>query len=282
MTQNISATPFPVAGQPQSPQAPSGIFGSRSFIIAFITVLVAAVGLNFSVSYLQLHFKKAAVPLRGNFKKDIPVRVGQWVQVAREDTLDPDVQTALATDEFLFCTYLNARALNTTVDDLTTKFAGKSIKEQKALVDKYRMQNATAVVSITFTYYTGKADTVAHIPERCYVGGGFDPVNPQTEQWGLNRSLDVRYITFESQSSQAPPFNVAYFFHVNGRYTSDNFEVRRQLQNLFNRYGYYAKVETLCITSDRLAAANSMQSLLAQLLPHVEKVLPNWSDYQSK
>jgi hypothetical protein len=106
-------------------------------------------------------------------------------------------------------------------------------------------------------------------------------VNPRNETWGLGRDLEVRYISFESQTTaNAPPCNVAYFFHVNGKYTSDSFAVRAELQNLRNRYGYYAKVETMCVHPDREVAARAMRDFLAEVLPKVESVLPDWSQYK--
>jgi hypothetical protein len=257
-------------------------FGSRGFVAAFLGLLVAAAGLNFAASYLQLHFRKEPVPLRGTFKETIPLVVGDWVQVIREEKLDADLQAALATDQYLFATYVNARALGQTPERLRREFADKSPLDQQQLLSTYRQRYAAAVLATAFTYYTGKADTVAHIPERCYVGDGFDPVNPRREAWGLDRDLSVRFITFENQrDARLPPYNVAYFFSVNGRYTDDSLAVRAELQNLFHRYGYYAKVELLCVANDREAAATAMRDFLGAVLSHVEAALPDWSQYSS-
>ena len=286
MTQGINPGAPAISGDSMpsvSPREPGRLFASRGFLMASIVLLLAAVGLNTSISYLQLHFKKAPVPMRGTFVEKIPEILGKWVQVAREDTLEADMLSALATDQYLFCSYLNSSKLGKTPEAIRKEFAGKSMKEQKALLTRYRQQEASAVLTVGLTYYTGKADTVAHIPERCYIGDGFDPRELKTEKWGLGRDLDVRYITFESQTTaNAPPCNVAYFFHVNGKYTCDSLEVRAELQNLRNRYGYYAKVETMCVHPDREVAARAIQDFLAQVLPKVEAVLPIWSEYRSR
>src|SRR5207302_10105380 len=133
-------------------------------------------------------------------------------------------------------------------------------------------------------YYTGKADTVAHIPERCYTADGYEPTDAKDEKWDLRSKhtpdgkLDVRYISFEDQAgTQRVQKNVAYLFHVNGRYTSDPKEVRLALQNLLRKYGYYAKVEVMIQEKDRDEAGDAMKSFLALALPEVEKCLPDWS-----
>jgi hypothetical protein len=266
------------------PPRPS-LFASRGFVAAFVVLLVAAGGLNFAASYLQLHFRKEPVPMRVSFTTEgaLPVRLGNWVQVLREETLSPDLLAALATDQYFFGTYLDAGKLGQTPEQLRQEFADKSPADQKGLVGQYRQRNPHAVLEVACTYYTGKADTVAHIPERCYVGDGFDPVNPEKVRWGLDRDLYARYISFENKRNvRAPLYNVAYFFYVNGGLTDDSFTVRTQLQDLFNRYGYYAKVELLCVSPDREQAALAMQDFLGQALPKIEADLPDWSQWSGR
>ena len=40
-----------------------------------------------------------------------------------------------------------------------------------------------ALVNFAVTYYTGLVDTVAHIPDRCYVADGFEPTSYTKENW---------------------------------------------------------------------------------------------------
>src|SRR5258706_3060359 len=85
-------------------------FRHSGFLIAAAVLLAAAIGLNGSVQFLQLHFKKEPGPLRIAFTdpKAMPVVLGPWVQVARQVTLDADMLASLATNEFLFCYYVNS------------------------------------------------------------------------------------------------------------------------------------------------------------------------------
>ena len=39
---------------------------------------------------------------------------------------------------------------------------------------RIRPKNPKAVVNLGLTYYTGLVDTVAHIPDRCYIADGYE------------------------------------------------------------------------------------------------------------
>jgi hypothetical protein len=285
MSHEITDNPITPAPAPAPAMDKLRPFRHTTFLIAAAVLLAAAIGLNGSVQFLQLHFKKESVPLRVSFTdpKAMPLVIGPWVQVAREDTLDADMLASLATNEFLFCYYVNSTALGLTPHDVQKMMEGKNVQEQKIILGQLQRRKPTAVLQFTLAYYTGKADTVAHIPERCYVGDGFDPINPATEKWQVgDRNLEVRHITFENQTGQRGLYNVAYFFHTNGHFESDSLRVRATLQNLFARYGYYSKAELMCISSDRNASQQAMADFLNKALPPFEAALPDWSKYQGK
>jgi hypothetical protein len=101
--------------------------------------------------------------------------------------------------------------------------------------------------------------------------------------WDAGEPVEVRYITFESQTARSTsPSNVAYCFHVNGRFTPDSLAVRRSLQNLFARYGYYAKIELRSDSSSRDESARTMEKFLKLALPKIESALPDWSQYEGR
>ena len=282
---SLDITDAPVTPSPAAATDRLRPFRNTAFLIAAAVLLAAAIGLNGAIAKLQLHFKKEAVPLRTSFTdaKAMPLVLGPWVQVAREDTLDSDMLTSLATNEFLFCSYVNSAALGLSTHDVQKLMEGKNVMEQKVMLQQLQRRKPTAVLQFTLAYYTGKADTVAHIPERCYVGDGFDPINPATENWQIGeRTLEVRYITFENQTGARVPCNVAYFFNTNGHFESDSLKVRATLQNLFARYGYYSKAELMCVSNDRTASQQAMADFLARALPPFEAALPDWSKYQGK
>ena len=254
-----------------------------SFIVAFIVLLLAAVGLNAATQFMKIHFKKLPVPLARPLDT-IPAMIGTWICISK-DQLSDDVQQELATDKYVMRYYINTAVIQK--EDVAS-FERKNNREAMELLahlrTKYRGKLDRAIISFAVTYYTGKADTVAHIPERCYTADGFEPTDIKTERWDLrdkqspDGNLDVRYISFEDQAgTQRVSRNVAYFFHANGAYTSDPTVVRIALQNLFRKYGYYAKIELMVQDKDREASAEAMRSFLVYALPEIEKCFPDIS-----
>jgi uncharacterized protein YsxB (DUF464 family) len=72
---------------------------------------------------------------------------------------------------------------------------------------------------------------------------------------------------------------VAYFFQVNGVYVSNPEAVRLRMQNLFQKYGYYLKVELMTMDQDHERSANTMTDFLNVSLAEVEKSYPDWNKY---
>jgi hypothetical protein len=179
-------------------------------------------------------------------------------------------------------------------------FQDKSADDLRQLTARIESQDPTAVVRLAVTYYTGLVDTVAHIPDRCYVADGYEVTDYKTPTWnvgsgatgGGDGKLEVRYIHFEDATPDraAVTRNVAYFFHCNGAFESDPLRgVRFRLQSLTERKAYYAKVELMTVSPARRGAgaeeakaqdwdqsAATMTDFLTVALPEVMKCLPDW------
>jgi hypothetical protein len=261
-----------------------GLFRQRAFVVVVGVLLVAALGLNASVQFLQLHFKKQAVPLRQPLKVGLPEVMGTWVQLARDEHLNADMVDALGTKEYLFCHYVNAALLGKSPEALHREFAALSLADQKRQAMEILRDVPSSILSVGVTYYTGSADTVAHIPERCYLADGYALKEQGDPVWPIDgRSIEARYLSFENTDRHdAPDCHVAYLFHVNGGYESKPLKVRLALQNLFSRYGYYAKVELRTDLIDRGRSEMVMRDFLTAALPHVEGALPDWSEYRDR
>jgi hypothetical protein len=69
---------------------------------------------------------------------------------------------------------------------------------------------------------------------------------------------------------------VAYVFHANGHYESDPLGVRQTLEDLTERYGYYAKIELMTLGEDTDVASAAMTDFLTAARPEIEQCFPNW------
>jgi hypothetical protein len=272
------------------------LIGQPDFVLAFIILGVSALGLNFCTDYLKLHYRKQAVALRVSAldaADGLPRTMGKWVQVSRDEPLASDVEHILGTSKYVMRTYVNS-------DEVGLEKARELIDLSKLDRDKelgtIQLEHPAAIVRAAVTYYTGLVDTVAHIPDRCFLADGFEVTKYDTRHAralgayadGTPRVLDYRLINFEDGSGRGRTSqNVAYLFHVNGHYESDPLGVRRRLQNLFEPYGYYAKVELMGTGAIPNAgempeqawqkSTAAMEDMLSSLLPEVERCLPDWA-----
>lgn len=298
-------TATPPASVPASPvrEALVSLFKTPAFLVTFLILLVGAVTLNAATSALRLHFRKQAVPLAKDIKT-LPKQMGPWVQVSLDMPLSPDIQEVLGTDKYIFRDYVDSRVVP---PDMVRQFEGKDPEERRRLLGRVQGQWPHAVLILSVTYYTGMVDTVAHIPDRCFVADGYRPTVYQTPRWKIptcpvdadgwtldkdgrrpqdagntgvyeDAGLPVRFINFEDQDTRMQKLarNVTYFFQVNGRWESDPIGVRSKLQNLFERHGYYAKVELMTMLADTNRSAAVKQDFLSSALPELEKCLPDW------
>ena len=155
------------------------------------------------------------------------------------------------------------------------------------MLGQIRRAHPKAVVNVAVTYYTGMVDTVAHVPDRCYVASGYEPRpgENQNARWAIRgesaEPVEVRYINFDDQAGGSNVTrSVAYFFHVNGHYESSPIGVRTSLANLLQKHGYYAKVETMTLIRSAEDSAAVMTDFLSHAVPEIEKMLPDWDAVQ--
>ena len=279
------------------------VMRQRAFLGAVALLGVAAVGLNAATQAMKVHFRKQSlelsVPRLDDAKQGIPEKVGKWVQVSIDEPLNHTTQEVLGTGEFVFRDYVDSTAISP--EDLEW-FKDKSGQERARKVAMIQEQQPDAVVRLAITYYTGGVDTVPHVPEKCYVADGFNAAGG-TETLdqtlgeyadGSPRKLSYRFIQFEDTTGLSRvDRNVAYTFHVNGRYESSNLGVRKELANLFQRYGYFAKVELMATgpaaaeglppaereahrQQNRATSVAAFNDILTAILPELERCLPDW------
>jgi hypothetical protein len=259
-------------------------------MVAMLTVcgllLAAAVGLNASVMALKLSFRKEAVPLRQPLTR-LPAEVGPWVQVTLDERFPEEIEDELATTEYIRRVYVDTRKADPAVLERWNAAEAKTEELRDELHRSVSGRDPLAAVVLHVAYYTGAVDTVPHIPDRCMVAGGFDPVGKQEVSLDLgDREMRTSFVQFEERSQGTPvTLSVAYFFQVNGDYEYDAITgVRKRLQDLREKHAYFAKIELMTQGRGRDAAASqaAMAEFLSHALPEIEKMLPDWEAVRSQ
>ena len=282
-TTTTSATPGPLPAM----ESVKRVFAQPAFLAAFVVLFVAAMSLNAATQFMKLYFKKDPVQLDRQLET-IPAALGPWVQVSVDQTLSHEMLDVLGTKQYVFRDYVDSRVVPA---DTIAAFKDKTDHERGYLLARVQRENPAAVVRVGVTYYTGMVDTVAHIPDRCYVADGFVPDVKETPTWEL-RDKDgqtfrtaVTSIHFEDSTPQRGSVtrNVVYFFHCNGGFEHDAISgVRMRLQNLFERSAYYAKVEVMTEMSNRERSDATIRDFLCNLIPEVQRCLPDWEQVKAR
>ena len=269
------------------------IFSKPDFVAGALVLGVAALGMNFAVDRLKLHFRKQPVLLRCSSldaADGIPSTLGKWILVSTDKPLDSDTQHELGTDKYIQRRYINSDIISA---ETIRRLSGSTGDERDKGALEIMSQHPEAVIDVGIFYYSGFVDTVAHIPERCYIADGFEVKNSEIKQDqlvgtlpdGSPRKISLSFLSFEDSSGRnRMPTNVAYFFHVNGHYESSSLGVRGNMLDLTEKYGYYAKVEVKMLgnradgssAQSQQQALGAMENFLGALLPEVERVLPDW------
>lgn len=257
-------------------------FRNRGFVIVLTIMFVAALGLNTAVRAMNLHFRKEPVTLRHELDQ-LPSRLGPWLKVT-DTRLGAEIEHTLGTKNYISRVYLDTRRLKP--DTLAKIEAMPPAEREQRAGDVAMRDDPAAMIYLHCAYYTGMVDTVAHVPERCMVGGGFNPENPGVitlpafkDVPDRSPGLNLKYTEYRNRARPGEPKrNVAYFFQVNGKYEHDSISgVRLRLQNIFEKYGYYAKVELATFLGDDTKAAQAtMTDFLTFAMPEIERCLPDW------
>jgi hypothetical protein len=207
------------------------------------------------------------------------------VQVSKDQPLEHDFQEVLGTDQFIFRDYVDDRIVSKAQ---LAAFEDKTWGERRQLLAQIQMEHPEAVVNLGVTYYTGLVDTVAHIPDRCYIADGFEPTSYEYMWWPIlqdvpgaaSKTVKLRFISFEDQVGRTRlKKSVSYFFNVDGHFEDDPLGVRRSLQSLVQRYGYYMKIETMTLIQDQTRSAAVQTDFLTSVMPEIQKCLPDWERY---
>ncbi|MCB9838280.1 MAG: exosortase-associated EpsI family protein [Phycisphaeraceae bacterium] len=301
----IVAEPRPGPDKPKQPAAASGrrafpVIVPRklapAYIVGITMLLTSALALGTIINALGLQLRKLPIePATGLRFHSMPIEFPHWSRYGQEQPpLSKEVLETLGTSNYLSRHYVNTDT-------------AEGVKRN--------------IVELHCAYYTGSVDTVPHVPERCFVGGGMsitggpwvldvpidtsafvndsdlDPemhgrvmlaqTSPDSsrpnQRVHLPRDLDKLKIRItEYGSPDGQRMFAGYFFIANGGTVPNAEGVRLLAFDLRDTYSYYAKVQFSSATVESAPElADIAGSMLTEMFPEIMLRLPDWVDVRS-
>lgn len=286
------AAALPIAGQSRDGWS---LLRTPAFIAAMFVMTLSGASMTAGIRYAGIHLKKLAIyPPENRQVASISVETPTWKQIGADKLESAEVLETLGTSNYVSRTF---------------------IKKSSEKNDK------PVVLDFHAAYYTGMVDTVPHVPERCFVGGGMQignatktiPLNLDASAWtplsvehaserGLFRQRVPNYAREGVGTSVVLPREpgkiqlritefanktgkkifAGYFFVANGGHVSSAEEVRLLAFDLRSDYAYYLKVQ---FTSSTVSSAEELaaeaSSLLGELLPEIMRCVPDWVEVEA-
>jgi len=281
-----SVKPLP-ASRPDIP-SPAATLGSASFLVVLLTMVASSVAIPLGIRAIGAVLEKESIyPADGRLLSQVqPAATPGWQVDGKDIKESAETEAVLGTSNYLTRNY---------------KRTGKVGLEYLAL---------------HAAYYTGRIDTVPHVPERCLVGGGWgivdgpftlavpldltrlspNPVDPESKQMGYLRSRlsdtsdhPGQYVNMpkglDALKMQVTKFAApngstmyaGYFFVANGSVATTANDVRLKAFDLSSKYAYYMKVQISSLTAtSESEMVEQAADLLDEVLPELMRCTPDW------
>lgn len=138
-----------------------------AFFVAVTILLTGAAGFSTLIDAYGIRLTKEAIyPESGRLVTSLPSETESWIQAGSDDLMSEEVLDELGTKNTVSRFY---------------------IQKPEAMAEG---QTRPHVINLHVAYYTGMIDTVPHVPERCFVGGGMG-------KSGVSEVLDLPLDTTE-------------------------------------------------------------------------------------
>ena len=151
----------------------------RAQAAAFVTVLAvlvaSAVGMGAAIKAFKIHLQKRPIYApQGRVVASIPRETASWAALGPDQIESVEVVEVLRTENYLNRNYARKGAVK---------------------------GETPTVIDLHLAYYTGMIDTVPHVPERCFVGGGLQrtslaqilPLELGSAQWSPDPSVPEEF-----------------------------------------------------------------------------------------
>lgn len=266
-----------------------------AFLAPVMVLAIAATGFGAGIRLTGIYLQKLPIYAPDNRAvRSIPRITKSWEQVGEDKVEKPDMLKVLGTENYVTRTFRERNPAN---------------PAKRAYIDLH------------IAYYTGMIDTVPHVPERCFVGGGLDmifastvyPVPLDASDWqedsDVPPGLKGRIFTVNARgedgnrlkrvrlprdpatigmnisryrASATLELTAGYFFIANGGVVPRAEQVRLLAFNLEDDYAYYMKVQ---MSSQQVADGKELAELsgrfLDEMLPHIMMCVPDWVDVEA-
>jgi Protein of unknown function (DUF3485) len=147
----------------------------RVTIFACFIMIVVSAGIGAYMTFYDVHLQKIPIyPENNRQVGSIPSTTTGWKRIGSDQIMGAEIVDTLGTENYLSRNYYKTR----------DEDPGNPI-----------------VVELHTAYYTGMIDTVPHVPERCFVGGGLQQSETSrvmdlpmdTSSWRTDPSVDEAY-----------------------------------------------------------------------------------------
>lgn len=272
-----------------------GFLRTPAFIAAMCVMTLSGASMTAGIRYAGIHLKKLAIYPPGDRQvATVSTDTPSWRQIGADKLESAEVLETLGTSNYVSRQYLK-------------KSSEKS--------------DRPIVIDFHAAYYTGMVDTVPHVPERCFVGGGMQIGNatktvgltldasawspasvehaserglfrqrvPNYAREGVGTSVilprdpgKMQLRITEFSNKNGKKLFAGYFFIANGGHVSSAEEVRLLAFDLKSDYAYYLKVQfTSSTVNSAEELAQEASSLLGELLPEIMRCVPDWVEVES-
>ena len=251
-------------------------FLSPSFLICAAVLIVSASSKSLIDKATNIITRKEPIPLKKPLEQINENSLGNYKIVKNIRIENEDIVEELGTEDYMQCLLEDTKA---------------------------PLNSSVRFCSLFITYYTGDPDTVPHVPDECYVGGGNKQETAETVGIKLDSPTDennssanaqsgdnfeVRRIVFSKSGANVwdtkSKFSRLYFFKVNGDYACNREETRAKMaKNIFGKYSYFSKVEWQFYGANSSPSREEMIQASGKMLSSVIPVLEqdHWPDWKA-
>lgn len=264
-----------------------------AFIIAMCVMVVSALAMSAGIKAMGIYLRKLPIHAPGGRElRALPTETEHWIREGADRIEDAETEATLGTTNYVTRLYV-----------LKNPPAGKRV-----------------AVELHCAYYTGMIDTVPHVPDRCFVGGGYQitqsaavlPVPLDDSRWTLDNFVpdefkgkiyktrldkysdkpgsmvrlpanprDIQMRVGTYQTPSGRPISAGYFFVANGGTTANAEGVRLLAFDLRADYAYYLKIQFNMMGAE--SSEELLQyagSILDDLFGEIMRCVPDWVEVE--